>query len=1338
MATCIHAVVAREIFDSRGNPTVEVDLHTEVALFRAAVPSGASTGIYEARELRDGGTRLFGKGVLKAVENINRIIGPKLVGMDVTKQGEIDKLMVESIDSTCNQWGWSKSKVGANAILAVSIAVCRAGACYSELELYEYIARLGGKSTEKFVMPVPSFNVINGGSHAGNRLACQEFMVLPLGATTFKEAMQIGAEVYHRLKAVIKKRYGQDACNVGDEGGFAPSVQDNVEALHVLMEAIDDSGHRDKVKIGTDVAASEFYSEDTKLYDLDFKNPHGSPPEMKKTSAQMVEYYKTWIQRFPLVSIEDPFDQDDWEAYSLFTDAVGEGTQIVGDDLLVTNPARVKNALKRKACNALLLKVNQIGTVTEAIQAATMAQDAGWGVMVSHRSGETEDSFIADLAVGLCAGQIKSGAPCRSERLAKYNQLLRIEEELGTKAVYAGVNFRLPHLAANLPAPTAMPGLSSPPSQGKHVVIVGYGPAGHAVASKLQEKAPNKYRISVLCEESFAAYNRVKLTSFFEHRSPDKLALSSEDWCSTNGVQLIFGKVESVDRTAKQVHYKLNKAGEAPGAIAYDELVFATGSKPFIPPAPAGMDPSTKGVFVYRTLQDSMDIIEHAKVTQKAAVIGGGLLGLEAAKAVFDLKVKQVDVIEMAPHLLGVQIDAEAGAMVKAKVEALGVTVHTGTRTLELIKGQDGSVAGLKILEDGVEKVLDVQMVVVSTGVRPRQELAEACGLELGARGGIKVDSRLRSATDEHVHAVGEIASLNGGMVYGLSAPGYQQAEVLTDHLADEKATSAYTGSDLSTKLKLLGVDVGSFGDTHDFWFGRLYMCDDSSKVRNMVEKNDAKGTYRKLVFTPDGSKLLGGVLVGDNSDFAKLSAVAKRPDLGGLTAEQVMAGETPKVDDGGDGTNLADSDQVCNCHCVPKGVIKRAIQCGADTHDAIRKQTKAGTGCGTCISSGPVPKILAHTLAKLGKPKGLCTQLPFTESELETLVRQRQLKTPEEILEQLSFATLDQLPGEALAAVQDLIQRVFFGRKKGDGMTHTEQLKSLKQDLWGFVDMMNCNPILVRLAWHDSGTFDPRQESWPATGGANGSIIYDPEINHGANNGLSKAVKYLESFKDDYPLVSWADLIQMASAVSVQHSGGPKIDMRYGRVDVPGPEACPEGCSRGTAGNAGLPDAEAPYGCGADCAAQHLRNIFYRMGFDDKGIVALSGAHTLGRAFKERSGTVPEGYGESNACKWTKAVGICPVRRDGKPGVGMPGGRSWTKRWLTFDNSYFKDYVEQDPHLAWFSTDRALHHDEGFKPYFMEYKNSQEAFFRDYAEAHKKLSELGAKFEPAGGISID
>ena len=376
----------------------------------------------------------MGKGVTKAVENVNTIIAPALIGKDPTDQKAIDDLMIE-LDGTKN-----KGKLGANAILAVSMAVSKAGAAEKGVPLYKHIADLAGNS--KLVLPVPAFNVINGGSHAGNKLAMQEFMIPPVGASTFAEAMRMGSEVYHNLKTVIKAKYGQDACNVGDEGGFAPNIQENKEGLELLKEAIEKAGYTGKIKIGMDVAAAEFYTED-KMYDLDFKteNNDGS---MKKTGEEMIEMYKEFCSEYPIVSIEDPFDQDDWAAYTAFTADVGTATQVVGDDLLVTNVEKIKEAGNKKACNALLLKVNQIGSVTESINAVKLAKQNGWGVMTSHRSGETEDNYIADLAVGLCTGQIKTGAPCRSERLAKYNQLLRIEAELGAGAKYAGESFRKP------------------------------------------------------------------------------------------------------------------------------------------------------------------------------------------------------------------------------------------------------------------------------------------------------------------------------------------------------------------------------------------------------------------------------------------------------------------------------------------------------------------------------------------------------------------------------------------------------------------------------------------------------------------------------------------------------------------------------------------------------------------------------------------------------------------------------------------------------------------------------------------------------------------------------
>lgn len=426
----ITKIVGRQIFDSRGNPTCECDVYTHKGMFRGAVPSGASTGIHEAVELRDGDKASYmGKSVFSAVKNINEVIAPALIGKDPRLQSDIDKMMFE-LDGTKN-----KGKLGANAVLAVSIAVCKAGAAEKDIPLYKHISELAGNS--KLVLPVPAFNIINGGSHAGNALAMQEFMILPVGAETFTESMKMGSEVYHNLKSIIKSKYGQDACNVGDEGGFAPNIASNSEGLQLVVEAIEKAGYTGKVKIGMDVAASEFFTED-KMYDLDFKTENNDGSQ-KKTGAEMIDMYKEFCTEYGVISIEDPFDQDDFENTAELT-AAGM-CQVVGDDILVTNPERVATAIAGKTCNALLLKVNQIGSVTESIEAVKMSKDAGWGVMTSHRSGETEDSFIADLAVGLATGQIKTGAPCRSERLAKYNQLLRIEEELGADAVYAGESY---------------------------------------------------------------------------------------------------------------------------------------------------------------------------------------------------------------------------------------------------------------------------------------------------------------------------------------------------------------------------------------------------------------------------------------------------------------------------------------------------------------------------------------------------------------------------------------------------------------------------------------------------------------------------------------------------------------------------------------------------------------------------------------------------------------------------------------------------------------------------------------------------------------------------------
>ncbi|KAG1649792.1 Enolase [Nymphon striatum] len=531
----ISKIFARQIFDSRGNPTVEVDLITEKGLFRAAVPSGASTGIHEALELRDGDKSSYhGKGVSKAVSNINNIIAPQILAnnLDVTDQEAVDKFMIK-LDGTDNKVRqhtllsplfkskigtpqgdpifpllfssyiadlpsslpsatvnfpsnmsincllyahdtcliaddlqsyldslteyckinhkpiinvskskvivFHKAKLGANAILGVSLAVCKAGATHKGIPLYKHIADISG--VKELILPVPAFNVINGGTHAGNKLAMQEFMIFPTGANSFTEAMKMGSEIFHHLKKLIKDSYGLDATSVGDEGGFAPNILNNKDALELIKVSIEKAGYTGKIEIGMDVAASEFYKNGQ--YDLDFKSPN-SDSSLLLSPEKLKDLYLEYVKDYPIVSIEDPFDQDDWNAWSNMTAATP--IQIVGDDLTVTNPKRIQTAVDKKACNCLLLKVNQIGSITESIQAHQLAKKNGWGTMVSHRSGETEDTTIADLVVGLSTGQIKTGAPCRSERLAKYNQILRIEEELGGPGVakYAGKNFRNP------------------------------------------------------------------------------------------------------------------------------------------------------------------------------------------------------------------------------------------------------------------------------------------------------------------------------------------------------------------------------------------------------------------------------------------------------------------------------------------------------------------------------------------------------------------------------------------------------------------------------------------------------------------------------------------------------------------------------------------------------------------------------------------------------------------------------------------------------------------------------------------------------------------------------
>ena len=419
--TEISSILAREILDSRGNPTVEV----EVALAsggrgRAAVPSGASTGIHEAIELRDGDSRRYGgKGVLRAVESVNKVIAPELEGLDAVSQVAIDQLMC-SLDGTAN-----KGHLGANAILGVSLAVTKAAANALGLPLYRYIGGISART-----LPVPMMNILNGGKHAAHSTDLQEFMVVPVGAPSFAECLRWGAEIYHDLKKVLATR-GLNT-NVGDEGGFAPSLKSNAQAVEVILEAVEQAGYQPgkDVWIALDPAASEIY-EDGK-YHLRRENRILS-------SDEMVDFYAQWVAKFPIISIEDGMAEDDWDGWVKLMQAVGDKVQIVGDDLLVTSVERVHKAIDLQAANALLCKVNQIGTLTEAMAAVEMAHRAGWACVVSHRSGETEDSTIADIAVALNTGQIKTGAPCRSDRVAKYNRLLRIEEELGSVARYPGM-----------------------------------------------------------------------------------------------------------------------------------------------------------------------------------------------------------------------------------------------------------------------------------------------------------------------------------------------------------------------------------------------------------------------------------------------------------------------------------------------------------------------------------------------------------------------------------------------------------------------------------------------------------------------------------------------------------------------------------------------------------------------------------------------------------------------------------------------------------------------------------------------------------------------------------
>ncbi len=415
---------AREVLDSRGNPTVEVEVATEEGHGKAIVPSGASTGTYEALELRDGGTRFRGYGVLDAVANVNDILSDVVIGLDVTNQQEIDSKIIAK-DNTDD-----KSRLGANAILSVSMACAACAADTTKTHLYQYLG--GGQA---HILPVPMANVLNAGKHGASELEIQEFMIMPTGTKSFSKAVRAISETYHQLKIIVAKKYGKISTCVGDEGGYSPPLTSVEEPLDMLVEAINASGYKNTMKIAIDAAANEFYNKEKGTYTLEGKDV---------SKEDLIERYISLTRSYPLVSIEDPFAEDDFESFITLTKEIGKKVQIVGDDIFVTNPERIRRGIRDNAANALLLKVNQIGTVTETLDAATMAMRSGWGVVVSHRSGETEDTFIADLSVAINCGQIKTGAPCRGERTAKYNRLLRIEEHLGDKARYAGKNFRNP------------------------------------------------------------------------------------------------------------------------------------------------------------------------------------------------------------------------------------------------------------------------------------------------------------------------------------------------------------------------------------------------------------------------------------------------------------------------------------------------------------------------------------------------------------------------------------------------------------------------------------------------------------------------------------------------------------------------------------------------------------------------------------------------------------------------------------------------------------------------------------------------------------------------------
>jgi len=557
------------------------------------------------------------------------------------------------------------------------------------------------------------------------------------------------------------------------------------------------------------------------------------------------------------------------------------------------------------------------------------------------------------------------------------------------------------------------------------VLVVGHGPIGQSFIEKMVAAEAN-YKISVLCEEPRPAYNRVMLTQYFEDRDAakhDKMKLSyiSEEELKEQSVELIYGRAISIDRDAKKVSYKANLSGEDLTA-AYDVLVLSTGSFCFVPPVPNMTIPEKKnpnwpddpasrpeGVYVYRTIEDLESLLDAVKKgAKRAVVIGGGLLGLEAAKAAYDLKMDS-HVLEMAPYLMPTQLNEAAGQVLTKKIEDLGVHVHCGVQIKKVVLDSDNKVSGIEFLNKGAEEptVIDADMIIVSCGVRPRDELARQCGLELGARGGIKVDASLQSS-DKSIYAIGEVAAIGGSFCYGLWAPGVEQADVLMQNLVEGPGKAEYTSSDLSTKLKLLGVEVASFGRSSDFWFQRQFDGKDPN-VKFIDSKDAVSDTYRRLVFSADGKKLMGGVLVGDAKDYSKLLQLSKKEDLGdsdpaSLAFRRPPPGAVTGNVDGGDGTGLADDDVICTCIGLTKAQVRQSIiDKEAYTVPAIKKACKAGTGCGGCVSPvGEVPKLLAHTLKKLGVAgsSGICPHFNYSRQELFNIIKIKELKTFEEVLQ--------------------------------------------------------------------------------------------------------------------------------------------------------------------------------------------------------------------------------------------------------------------------------------------------------------------------------------------------